>query len=152
MRNLPARKGVEHVLTAHNGDVISLGPESPCHLDQIQHGKLYRDGDVILSEKDNCFRERHRLAAAGIISIAFALNGKGDVVGTPDVTMFGLPEKTRDNRAMDEVVDRALFQTLDGLPRAKKETPTPPARRSSGRCAPRSQAPGARNHMFMYWL
>ncbi len=113
-------KGVEHVLTAHNGDVISLGPDSPCHLDPIPHGRLYRDGEVILSEKDDCFRERHRLAAAGIISIGFALNSKGDLVGTPDVTMFGLPEKTRDNRAMDEVVDRALFQTLDSLPRAKK--------------------------------
>jgi ribonuclease J len=113
--------GVKQVLTAHNGDVIALGPEAPCHLPQIPHGRLYRDGDIILSEKDDCFRERHRLAAAGIISIAFALTAKGEVAGTPDVTMFGLPSKTRDNQPMDEVVDRALFQTLDSLPRAKKK-------------------------------
>jgi ribonuclease J len=113
--------GVKQVLTAHNGDVISLGPGAPGHLPQISHGRLYRDGEIILSEKDDCFRERHRLAAAGIISIAFALNGKGDMVGTPDVTMFGLPQKTRHNRPMDEVVDRALFQTLDSLPRNRKK-------------------------------
>ena len=113
--------GVKQVLTAHNGDVIALGPHEPCHLPQIQHGRLYRDGEIILSEKDDCFRERHRLAAAGIISIAFALTAKGEVAGTPDVTMFGLPSKTRDNQPMDEVVDRALFQTLDSLPRAKKK-------------------------------
>jgi ribonuclease J len=113
--------GVKQVLTAHNGDVIALGPDAPCHLPQIPHGRLYRDGDIILSEKDDCFRERHRLAAAGIISIAFALTAKGEVAGTPDVTMFGLPQKTRDNQPMDEVVDRALFQTLDTLPRAKKK-------------------------------
>ena len=87
---------------------------------QIPHGKLYQDGDLILSESEHCFRERHRLAAAGIISIAFALTAKGELTGTPDVTMFGLPQKTRDNRKMDEVVDRALFETLDSLPRAKK--------------------------------
>jgi ribonuclease J len=112
--------GVEHVLTAHNGDVISLGPLPPAHLPQIPHGKLYRDGEVILNERDECFRERHRLAAAGIVSIAFALNSKGDLAGVPDVTMFGLPRKTRDRKPMDEVIDRALFQTLDSLPRARK--------------------------------
>ena len=112
--------GVEHVLVAHNGDMVALGPDTPTHLGQIAHGKLYHDGELILSETDECFRERHRLAAAGIISIAFALTAKGDVAGVPDVTMFGLPRKTRDNRPMDEVVDRALFDTLDSLPRARK--------------------------------
>jgi ribonuclease J len=112
--------GVKHVLVAHNGDMISLGPDLPAHLPQIAHGRLYRDGEVVLPETDDCFRQRHRLAAAGIVSIAFALNVKGDVVGTPDVMSFGLPQKGHDGRAMDDVVDRALFETLDSLPRAKK--------------------------------
>jgi ribonuclease J len=113
-------QGVKNVLVAHNGDMISLGLDAPAHLAQIPHGKLYRDGDLILGETDECFRQRHRLAAAGIISIAFALTAKGDIAGVPDVTMFGLPRKTRDNRSMDEVVDRALFETLDSLPRSRK--------------------------------
>ena len=112
--------GVKQVMVAHNGDMIALGPDAPAHLPQIPHGKLYQDGDLILSESEHCFRQRHRLAAAGIISIAFALTAKGELPGTPDVTMFGLPQKARDNRKMDEVVDRALFETLDSMPRAKK--------------------------------
>lgn len=112
--------GVDHVLVAHNGDMLALGPDTPAHIAQIPHGKLYRDGELILNESEECFRQRHRLAAAGIISIAFALTAKGDIAGTPDVTMFGLPQKTRDNRSMDEIVDRALFETLDSLPRARK--------------------------------
>jgi ribonuclease J len=113
-------RGVEHVLIAHNGDMIALGPDSPTHLAQIPSGKLYQDGELILSASEECFRQRHRLAAAGIISIAFALTAKGDLAGVPDVTMFGLPQKTRDNRPLGEVVDRALFETLDTLPRARK--------------------------------
>ncbi|WP_374545598.1 ribonuclease J [Rhodoblastus sp.] len=112
--------GVDHVLVAHNGDMLALGPDTPAHIAQIPHGKLYRDGELILNESEECFRQRHRLAAAGIISIAFALTAKGDIAGTPDVTMFGLPKKTSDNRSMDEIVDRALFETLDSLPRARK--------------------------------
>jgi ribonuclease J len=116
-----ARKaGVEHVLVAHNGDMVALGPDSPAHIAQIPHGKLYRDGELVLSESEECFRQRHRLAAAGIISIAFALNAKGDLAGVPDVTMFGLPHKTGGKRNMDEIVDRALFETLESLPRAKR--------------------------------
>ena len=115
--------GVKHVLVAHNGDMISLGPDAPCHLPQIAHGKLFRDGEVILPASDDCFRQRHRLAAAGIVSVAFALNVKGDLVGTPDVVSFGLPQKGVDGRAIDEVIDRALFDTLDLLPKAKKRDP-----------------------------
>jgi len=115
--------GVKHVLTARNGDMIALGPDEPGHLPGIAHGKLYRDGEVILSEADECFRQRHRLAAAGVVSIAFALSAKGDVVGTPDVVSFGLPQKGVDGRALDEVIDRALFDTLDSLPKAKKRDP-----------------------------
>jgi ribonuclease J len=115
--------GVETVMVAYNGDMISLGPDAPAHLPQIPVGKLYRDGDVIHSEKDECFRQRHRLAASGVISIAFALTTKGDLVGTPDVMMSGLPEKGRDNRPMEDIIDKALFGTLDSLPRAKKRDP-----------------------------
>jgi ribonuclease J len=115
--------GVGKVLVAHNGDMISLGPDEPSHLPGIAHGRLYRDGEVVLPETDDCFRERHRLAAAGIVSIAFALNGKGDVVGTPDVVSFGLPNKGANGRPMEDVIDRALFETLDSLPRAKKRDP-----------------------------
>lgn len=115
--------GVEHVLTAHNGDMIALAPGAPGHLPGIAHGRLYRDGEVILSEMDDCFRQRHRLAAAGIVSIAFALNDKGDLIGTPDMVTFGLPRVGVDGRALDEVIDRALFDTLDSLPKAKKRDP-----------------------------
>lgn len=113
-------QGVKDVLVAHNGDMIALGPEAPTHLDQIPSGRLFSDGDLILGEGESCFRERHRLAAAGVISIAFALNAKGEVVGVPDVTMSGVPRATADNRPIDDLVDRVLFETLDGLPRARK--------------------------------
>ena len=121
--NFARELGVKHVLVAHNGDMISLGPDTPAHIGQFEHGKLYRDGDVVLSEKDECFRQRHRLAASGIISIALALTAKGELVGTPDVMTTGLPRKGRDNRPMDEIIDRAMFDCLDHLPRAKKRDP-----------------------------
>ena len=114
------QKGVEQVLVAHNGDMISLGPDAPSFLPQIQHGRLYRDGEVILTEKDDSVRQRVRLAAAGIVTIAFAVTVKGDLAGDPDVLLTGLPAKTRDNRPMDELVDRVLFETLDNRPRGKR--------------------------------
>jgi ribonuclease J len=34
--------------------------------------------------------------------------------------MSGLPARTRDGRPMDEIVDAAIFETFDNLPRAKR--------------------------------
>ena len=88
-----------------------------------------RDGEVILPESDDCFRQRHRLAAAGHRQRRLRAEREGRSGGHAGCGSFGLPQKDADNRAMDEVVDRALFDTLDSLPKAKKGTPTPPARR-----------------------
>ena len=65
-------------------------------------------------------RERTKLAFAGIVSVALGLGAKGDLVGDPDVLFAGLPEKTADGRRMDEIIDKAIFETLDSLPRAKR--------------------------------
>jgi ribonuclease J len=65
-------------------------------------------------------RARLALSFAGIVSIALAINVKGDVVGDPDVMLSGLPARTRDGKPMDEVVDDAIFSTLDNLSRARR--------------------------------
>ena len=42
------------------------------------------------------------------------------MAGTPDVVTNGLPARTRDGEAMDALVDAAMFQTFDNLPRQRR--------------------------------
>jgi ribonuclease J len=113
-------RGISHVIPARNGDLVVLAPGEPGMVEETLHGRLLKDGDILVDADDEAIATRRRLAFAGIISVAIALNPKGDISGDPDVVLSGVPTRTRDGRAMDVIVDEAIFATLDGLPRAKR--------------------------------
>jgi ribonuclease J len=114
-------QGVEQVIPARNGDLVLLGPGKPGVIDQVPHGRLAKDGNVLVSQNDEAIRARISLSFAGIVSVAIAINDKGDVAGDPDVMFTGLPMKMRDGKMMDEIVDEAIFSTLDSLPRSRRK-------------------------------
>jgi ribonuclease J len=113
-------RGIPHVIRARNGDMILLSADEPAIIDQVPHGRLYKDGNTLLPSDDESLRMRQKLAFAGIVTIALALNDKGDIAGLPDVVFAGLPVKTRGGASLDALIDETLFQTFDSLPRQKR--------------------------------
>jgi len=57
---------------------------------------------------------------SGIVTIALAVTAKGDLAGVPDVVTAGIPARTGAGAAIESIVDDALFQTFDHLPRPKR--------------------------------
>lgn len=110
-------KGVPHVLTARNGDAVVLAPGAPGIVDEVVHGRLHKDGNVLLAPDDPAIEMRRRLAFAGVVSIGLALTARGELAGDPDVVLAGLPARTRDGKAMDALIDEVIFSTFEGLPR-----------------------------------
>ncbi len=115
--------GVADVVGARNGDLILLAPGRPGVIDQVAHGRVYRDGDVVIEANDESLRARRGLALAGVVSVGVALNAKGELAGEADVVCAGLPGKTREGKSMDEAIDNAIFSAFDNLPRAKRRDP-----------------------------
>jgi ribonuclease J len=115
-----AQCGVAHVVKARDGDVVLLAPGGPAIIDEVPHGRLCRDGNALLRLDDEAIETRQRLAFAGVVTIALAVDGKGEMAGVPDVVLAGLPAKTRAGLALDEIVDAALFETFDALPRPQR--------------------------------
>jgi ribonuclease J len=113
-------QGVREVVRAENGDVIALEAGRAGKVDRVTVGRRYRDGGILLPANSECVAERRRLSFAGVVSVALALSDKGDLVGDPDVMIAGLPEKTRDGAGFDAIVDSAIFETVENLPRAKR--------------------------------
>ena len=111
---------VPHVIKARNGDVVLLGPGEPGIVGQAAHGRLLKDGHLLVKADDESLRARQSLAFGGIVTIALAVTSKGDMAGTPDVVTNGLPARTRDGAAMDALVDAAMFETFDNLPRQRR--------------------------------
>jgi ribonuclease J len=115
-----AAAGVEHVIAARNGAIVKLAPGLPGIVGEVPCGRLCKDGNALVAVSDESLRARQRLAASGIVTIALAVTSKGDLAGVPDVAMAGMPAQTRDGVAIDTIVDDALFQTFDHLPRPKR--------------------------------
>ncbi len=115
--------GVPSVVKARNGDMVQLAPGAPAIIDEVSHGRINKDGELVLSADDDAVQQRRKLAFAGVVTVAIAVTAKGDVAGDPDVVLAGLPKRTASGKSMDEIVDAAIFETLDSLPRQKRRDP-----------------------------
>jgi ribonuclease J len=113
-------QGTQHVIAARNGDVVLLAPGPPGIIGEVPSGRICKDGNSLIPSGDEALKTRQRLAFSGIVTIALAVNSKGDLLGVPDVMTAGIPARARDGAAIDTIVDDALFQTFDHLPRQKR--------------------------------
>jgi ribonuclease J len=113
-------QGAREVVRALNGDIVLLAAGHAAIIGQTEHGRLYKDGDILLPTGDDCIAQRRKLSFSGVVSIALALSPKGDLAGDPDVIIAGLPSRTRQGAGMDELIDGAIFETFESLPRGKR--------------------------------
>ncbi|HEU4704491.1 MAG TPA: ribonuclease J [Sphingomicrobium sp.] len=94
--------GVPKAVVQMNGDLVRLAPDGPVRLDQVRVGRLVLDGDVILPADGTTINERRRIAVGGLITVALAVTGKGQLAGAPLVRPFGVPvEADRDDFIAD---------------------------------------------------
>ncbi len=116
-------QGVPQVLRAFNGDLVRFSPGHVAAIGKIGRGKRLKDGEILLPADQECVAQRRKLSFAGVVSIALALTPKGEMAGDPDVMIAGLPERTRDDAGFDEIIDSAIFETFESLPRGKRRDP-----------------------------
>jgi len=116
-------QGVETVLKIRNGTMIRLGPGTPEVIEHVPAGRLYRDGELVLGAGDRAIPERRKLAFAGIVSVAIAVDKRGELVGEPRIEQLGLPAATRGGEPIADLVDDAVAEVLSNLPRARRRDP-----------------------------
>lgn len=114
------RQGVASVVKAADGDLVEIAPGKPSVVDDVPTGRLYKDGSLLVAAGEPTVQERRRLSFAGIVSVAIAIDGKGNIAGEPDIALTGLPLRARSGETMVELVTDAVADVLDGLPKAKR--------------------------------
>jgi ribonuclease J len=113
-------QGVAEVVRAFNGDVVRLVAGEARVLGRIDNGRLMKDGAILLRPGDESVAQRRKLAFAGVVSIGLALTAKGEMAGDPDVLIAGLPQATREGAGVDALIDSAIFESFESLPRGKR--------------------------------
>lgn len=116
-------QGVEIVVKARNGTLVRIAPGRAEILGHVPAGRLYRDGDIVVPALDRAIPERRKLAFAGIVSIAIAVDKRGEFVGDPAIDQMGLPELSRSGEPLADIVDDAVVEVLRNLPRGVRRDP-----------------------------
>ncbi len=70
-------QGVGHVVKARNGAMIRLAPGKPEVVEHVKAGRLYKDGNILIDDKDRAIPERRKLMQAGLVSVAIAIDEDG---------------------------------------------------------------------------
>jgi ribonuclease J len=115
--------GIKEVVICGDGDVVRLAPGPAQVIDEIPAGRLYRDGNLLIDAESRTVAERRKLGFAGIVSVAVAVSGRGDLVGDPWIEMTGLPVAASADKTMQEIVADAVEDALTNLPKGRRRDP-----------------------------
>jgi ribonuclease J len=116
-RRLARSAGVNDVLAPRNGAIVRLAPGTPDVIDHAPVGRLFRDGNLLVPTEEGPVRERRSLAFAGIVIVALARSGRGNVSPDAEIVLDGVPQADADGQPMAEIVRRAIEGTLASIPR-----------------------------------
>ncbi len=113
-------QGVKTVVRAFNGEVVRLWPGVAEISEHVPAGKLYKDGALVLGANDGAMAERKKLSFAGIVSVAIAIDTKGELVADPEVAITGLPQMTEEDEPFEDVIYDAVDDVLASLGKNKR--------------------------------
>jgi ribonuclease J len=118
-----ARRLGARTLMIRNGDLVRLAPGNPEIIDEVPAGRTYKDGALLIQAEARTVADRKRLAFAGLISVALAIDEKGNLLADPEVELLGIPDNTGDGDPMDTVAYNAVVETFDTLPKPRRRDP-----------------------------
>jgi ribonuclease J len=116
-------QGVQEVVRARNGSVVRLAPGPAAITGEVPAGRVYKDGDIVVGAAERAMPERRKLSFAGIVSVAIAIDERGEVAGDPVIEVMGLPAKSRRGDSIPDLVADAVGDVLDGMPRGRRRDP-----------------------------
>lgn len=113
-------QGVPEVVRAFNGDVVSIVAGAAGVVGKVPHGVMYKDGEIVVPSAEPAIGERRRLSFAGVVSVAIAIDDKGNVIGEAEVQIAGVPSTSRDGDDLAVRIGEIIDETIDNFPPRKR--------------------------------
>ncbi len=120
---LARRAGVPHVLVCRNGDLVRLAADGAKIIDKVPSGRLYKDGSLLVNAESRMVAARRRLSFSGVVSVAMAVNDKGQLMADPEVELIGVPDNDASGASMLEIARDAVENAFEALPKARRRDP-----------------------------
>jgi len=109
--------GIKSSLAPANGDVIHISKSGLKKVDEVLHGRLVLDGDLIIDDDDSAISDRRRLMNQGIASMSLLLDGRGALVYEPEIVFVGIPGVDAEN-----LIEECAYSVGAALDRMKPNT------------------------------
>jgi len=117
---LGAEFGIPQVLPIRNGDMVKLAPGSAEIIDDVPHGRIFKDGFVIGNEDEIGVGERRRLSFSGHIAVSVVLDSHGEMADDLDIAMIGLPRANSSGEEFDDLLYEAANGALRSIPKKRR--------------------------------
>ena len=117
------RLGIGSIVRCRNGDLVKLAPNAPEIIDELPHGRVYKDGVVMIGANSRTIADRRRLSFVGMVTVALAVTEKGVLAADPEVELFGIPELGRGGIRLADVAEDAVLDTFEHLSRPRRRDP-----------------------------
>ena len=110
--NIGRAKGIASVV-APNGTMLDLTGDRPQIVDEIETGRVYLDGSVLIGAMDGVVRDRIRMALNGHLTVSVIVDEDDNPFPDAWVEPMGLPERGRSNQPVAQQVETELAEFLE---------------------------------------
>ena len=118
---LGRQSGIASVPRLRNGEMLRLAPGPAEVVDEVPHGRIYKDGSLIGDFEEMGIGERRKLSFAGHVAVNVVLDSRYDFLGDPDIVAIGLPEFDDEGEDMEDTLYDAVLGAVESIPRAKRK-------------------------------
>ncbi|MGE6785563.1 ribonuclease J [Ensifer adhaerens] len=118
---LGRQSGIASVPRLRNGEMLRLAPGPAEVIDEVPHGRIYKDGSLIGDFEEMGIGERRKLSFAGHVAVNVVLDSRYDFLGDPDIVAIGLPEFDDEGEDMEDTLYDAVLGAVESIPRAKRK-------------------------------
>jgi ribonuclease J len=115
--------GIKEVVQCRNGDLVKIAEGHTGIIDEVPSGRLYKDGSILVEADSRTVADRRRLSFAGSVSVAIAIDDKGQLAADPELDLIGIPERDRAGELIADAVYDAVEETMESLPRKRRSDP-----------------------------
>ena len=110
---------VQDAVVGGNGALIRLNESSAQIVDRVYSGRLALDGDRLIDPLGPILPQRRRLARAGTVSVAVALDHKGQLAGAVATEAYGCLDRDVDGNVLARVKEEVATR-LEKLGRDRR--------------------------------
>jgi len=110
---------IGRAVVAHNGQMLRLAPGDAEIIGEVQSGRWYRDGELLIEAGAEAIKERRRLMYNGTAMVTLVLDSRGEMMAPPALMLQGIPGDNGDGR-LDEMVEDAIEEALARLSRGAR--------------------------------